>query len=172
MPTALLATAGTKTVPDISVGHALLQMVLALAVIVVSIVVLTKILARIRAGAKGPARRQGTKGLTVLSRQSLGKDLSIAAVKWGDRQVLVGISGSTITFLNDARSEEPLELETEPPAPAAGDTPAAPSAPAATTFSPALLAAAARQGGTPALAPARAGWGSLLDQLRDATARH
>lgn len=159
------AAAKVSTVPDVSVGHALLQMVLALAVIVGSIVLLSKFLGRLRNGAKAPrGRQQGTKGLTVLSRQSLGKDLSIAAVQWGGREVLVGISGSTITFLNDARAEEP-----------AGSMPGidstAPSLPseASLPFSPSLLAAA-RQ--VPALIPApSAERPSLLEQLRAATMR-
>ena len=169
MPIALVASTAVKPVADISVGHALLQMVLALAVIVGCILLLTKVLARIRGGTKVPTKRQhGTKGLTVLSRQSLGKDLSIAAVRWGDREVLVGISGSTITFLNDARAEE---RGTDG---LAGDPEAvlgravAPDAP----FSPALLAAAARGRHAPALAPVPTGRpASFLDHLRNATVR-
>lgn len=170
MPTALLATVAVKTVPDVSVGHALLQMVLALAVIVGSIVLLTKVLARIRSGAKASPRRQATSGLTVVSRQSLGKDLSIATVRWGGREVLVGISGSTITFLNDARFEEPT-----PGAALGVETPASLQATArpATAFSPALLAAAARGGAVPRLVPVpSSARPSLLEQLRDATLRH
>ncbi|MDA8034659.1 MAG: flagellar biosynthetic protein FliO [Actinomycetota bacterium] len=170
MPTNLLATAALKTVPDVSVGHALLQMVLALAVIVGSIVVLTKVLARIRGGAKVSNKRQATGGLSIVSRQSLGKDLSIATVKWNGREVLVGISGSTITFLNDARADEPASDEAPvPAAPASLQGIAGPSTP----FSPALLAAAARGGAMPRLVPAPPSARiSLLEQLRDATLRH
>lgn len=166
MPSALFAAASAKPVADVSVGHALLQMVLALAVIVGSILLLTKFLARIRGGGKlATKRQQGAKGLTILSRQSLGKDLSIAAVRWGDREVLVGISGSTITFLNDARADERSDSGL------AGDAEAAP-APAAAPFSPALLATVARGFTAPALAPAPSGRrGSFLEHLRDATVR-
>lgn len=170
MPTALLASTAVKTVPDVSVGHALLQMVLALAVIVGSIVLLTKVLARIRNGAKAPTKRQATNGLSIVSRQSLGKDLSIATVKWGGREVLVGISGSTITFLNDARVDEPpAEGAYVPETLASLPGSAVPSTP----FSPALLAAAARGGVVPRLVPApSSARPSLLEQLRDATLRH
>lgn len=168
MPAGLLGAARATTVPDISVGHALLQMVLALVVIIVCIVVLSKVLARIRSGSKAPARSKGTGGLTVLSRQSLGKDLSIAAIQWGDREVLVGISGSTITFLNDPRGDETVPATLPPPAGATEPLPAA----ATTPFSPALLAAAARGTTSTGLVPAHAQRrGSLLEQLRDATAR-
>ena len=170
MPTTLLAATAVKTVPDVSVGHALLQMVLALAVIVGSIVLLTKVLARIRSGAKAPGKRQATNGLSIVSRQSLGKDLSIATVKWGGREVLVGISGSTITFLNDARVDEPPAGDAAIPAAlSALPVSAGPSIP----FSPALLAAAARGGAMPQLVPApSSARSSLLEQLRDATLRH
>lgn len=103
------ATAAAKVspAPDISVGHVLLQMVLALAVVVGGIWGFSKILGKGRGkGAFGSlgGRRPATQELVVLSRQSLGKGLSIASVRWGDREVLVGISGTTITFLNGAES--------------------------------------------------------------------
>lgn len=103
------ATAAAKVspAPDISVGHVLLQMVLALAVVVGGIWGFSKILGKGRgkgAFASLGGRRPATQELVVLSRQSLGKGLSIASVRWGDREVLVGISGTTITFLNGAES--------------------------------------------------------------------
>ena len=180
------AASAVTTVPDVSVGHAILQMVLALAVIVGSILVLTKFLRRLRGGpgASRPGRGgRGTRGgtdvrdLVVLSRQSLGKDLAIAAVRWGGREVLVGIAGSTITFLDDARSEEPAA--TALAAPAATAAPGAPSASptlppttpqAVPAFSPAMLAAA-RQGTAANADTASDGRPSLLDQLRAATVR-
>ncbi len=181
------AASAVTTVPDVSVGHAILQMVLALAVIVGSILVLTKFLRRLRGGpgASRPGRggrvaRGGAdaRDRVVLSRQSLGKDLAIAAVRWGGREVLVGIAGSTITFLDDARSEEPAAS----PAPASLTAPVAGAAPplpdlqpapgpmAPAAFSPAMLAAA-RQGLPALVAPVADGRPSLLDQLRAATVR-
>lgn len=169
--------AATHTVPDVSVGHALLQMVLALAVIVACIYGLSKVLARMRSGpsARGP-KRQAKTGLSIISRQSLGKDLSIAAIKWGDREVLVGISGSTITFLNDARSgEEAGDLDADAAERSADPEPERPARRSA-PFSPALLANAATRRMTspsppPAMATVRASRPSLLEALRDATLR-
>jgi len=139
-------------------------------------------------------RRPATKGLCVLSRQSLGKDLSIAAVMWGDREVLVGISGSTFTFLNDARYEdvsvpdqggEPTVSDKVRPTSDIDDDldddlgDPSPSRPrllaeqGSSRFSPALLAAVAtRSGRAPAhLASDQGQRPSLLEALRDATSR-
>jgi flagellar biogenesis protein FliO len=98
----ILATAKVATLPDISIGHSLLQMGIALTVVVAAIWGLSKVLARLRGGAAATAKRRTTPGgLSIVSRQSLGKDLAIATVRWGEREVLVGIAGSTITFLDD-----------------------------------------------------------------------
>ena len=97
--------------------------------------------------------------LAALSRQSLGKGLSIAAVQWGGREVLVGISGTTITFLNDARGEGPPFADTPP---ALGPAPTTASDGAASE-STAALAVALR--GAPVAKR------SLIEQLREATVR-
>ena len=112
IPVLAAATGKVATLPDVSIGHSLLQMVIALAVVVACIWGLSKVLARLRGGAPAAGRRQGRQGgggLEVVGRQSLGKDLSIATVRWGGREVLVGISGSTITFLSEPGSGTPLE---------------------------------------------------------------
>ena len=162
MPTHLVAT---TTLPNVSVGHSLMQMVVALAVIVACIYGLSKVLHRMRSGPStrkslGPlrgTRREATKSLSVLSRQPLGKDLSIAAVRWGDQEVLVGIAGSTITFLNGTSSR---------PDGSGVNTP--------TADAPSALLAAAAERATMARAGATEDGGrpSLLDALRDATLRH
>jgi flagellar biogenesis protein FliO len=105
----MLAAAAAKTaagMPDISIGHAFFQMIIALAVIGGCAWGGTKMLARLRGGTNARTRPAATNGLTVLSRQPLGKGLQIAVVRWGEREVLVGISGTTITFLSDPRSDE------------------------------------------------------------------
>ncbi len=120
------------TAPDISVGHVLLQMVVGLVVVVGGIWGFSKLLGRGRRQGGLAARRSSGEQLVVLSRQSLGKGLSIAAVRWGDREVLVGIAGTTITFLDGGDPPEqhgeavpvygpPLE----PPAAARGEHPVA-----------------------------------------------
>lgn len=182
MPIHLLAA--TTTVPDVSIGHVLFQMVLALGVVVGGIYGLAKILARMRAGTARSggsrnARRATTRGLSVISRQSLGKDLSIAAVRWGEREVLVGISGSTITFLNDARGDE-VSASTVPDgadealdaANLSGGAPVPRKA--FTGFSPGQLAAAAtrRQDSSSLVPVGTTSRASVLDALRNATLRH
>ncbi len=166
-----LASAVVKTLPDVSVGHSLLQMVVALAVIVVSIWGLGKGLARMRGGASPSKRRTSGDGLAVVSRQSLGKDLSIATVRWGGREILVGIAGSTITFLNDPRNDG---------AAVGGAPDAADAAGAGAATSAAMCAAArstvARPDATRASVMSVAGAAperpaSLLDSLRNATLR-
>jgi flagellar biogenesis protein FliO len=104
----------SSTVPDISIGHAFFQMVIALAVIGACAWGGTKLLARLRGGNGARTRSAATNGLTVLSRQPLGKGLQIAVVRWGEREVLVGISGTTITFLSDPRVEEPQTAAVDP----------------------------------------------------------
>jgi len=179
-----LAAAAVKTLPDISIGHSLVQMVIALVVIVVCIWGLGKGLARMRGSAASPRRKTAGSGLQVVSRQSLGKDLSIATVRWGEREILVGIAGSTITFLNDPRADDTAHG----PATALPAEPSAESAAAATAlamFSAAALTSPAPRAAAPAdREPAMSSSGaigavgadggrpaSLLDTLRNATLR-
>jgi flagellar biogenesis protein FliO len=112
--------ATASTLPDVNIAHSLIQMVLALGVVVACIWGLSKVLARVKSGpkAKGPAskRRADPSGLQIISRQTLGKDLAIATVRWGEREVLVGIAGSTITFLNEPASDRPVEQPRREPA--------------------------------------------------------
>lgn len=106
----LLAAAhgGISTTPDVSVGHLLLQMVLALTVVVGGIWGLSKVMARTRrmGGGTAASGRRGPSlaGLTVLSRQHIGKGKSIAVVRAGDQSFLVGISDSGLTPLGELRS--------------------------------------------------------------------
>jgi flagellar biogenesis protein FliO len=94
------AAAKVATIPDVSVGHLLGHTVLALVVIVGGIWGVQKVWSRSkRRGANRPGRTHS--GLTVVSRHSLGKDQHLAVVRWGEREVLVGISGSTISFFDD-----------------------------------------------------------------------
>jgi len=168
--TATSAHGAATTMPDISVTHSLVQMGIALLVIVGCIWGLGKVLTRVRQGAPSAKRRSSSKsprssnGLTVLSRQSLGKDLSIASVRWGDREVLVGIAGSTITFLND------------PTGPADSDAGVAEGASAGiggpsngTDFG--SFQALVRPVVDPDVRIRRRGTPSIVEALRDATAR-
>jgi flagellar biogenesis protein FliO len=158
----ILATAKVATLPDISIGHSLLQMAIALTVVVASIWGLSKVLARLRGGAATTAKRRAAPGgLSIVSRQSLGKDLAIATVRWGEREVLVGIAGSTITFLDDAK-------DAPPPRPAGTQDPEAGGVD--DELDVARRARAARALRQPSV-PAGNRQHSLIDALRDATAR-
>jgi flagellar protein FliO/FliZ len=149
--------ATTTTAPDISIGHVLLQMVVALLIVVGGIWGFSKIMRR---GGRfgGPAGRSRHKtpvpGLTVLSRQTVGKGKSIAVVQAGSRRFLVGISESGLNPLGE------LEPGDDGPVPAGGDL--RPTTAAAGT------AGAFGAGGAVGIAGAAATW---LDSLREATVR-
>jgi flagellar biogenesis protein FliO len=107
----------TTTAPDISIGHVLLQMVIALLVVVGGIWGFSKIMRRGGrfGGTAGRGRHKApAPGLTVLSRQPIGKGKSIAVVQAGSRQFLVGISESGLNPLGEIEPNDD-------PGPAAGD---------------------------------------------------
>jgi flagellar biogenesis protein FliO len=94
----------TTTAPDISIGHVLLQMVIALLVVVGGIWGFSKIMRRGGrfGGTAGRGRHKApVPGLTVLSRQPIGKGKSIAVVQAGSRRFLVGISESGLNPLGE-----------------------------------------------------------------------
>lgn len=145
----MLASAST-TLPDVSVGHLLGQMVVAIAVIGGGIWIFGKFVQRRKAHQPLLSGRRPAPGLAVLSRTSLGKDQQLAVVRWGSREVLVGITGSTITFLPDgATTAEPADEELGAALAASGLSAAGP------------VPIEAPDGSRP----------SLLDQLRAATLR-
>lgn len=195
----VLAASHVSTLPDVSVGHLLTQSVLALMVIAGGLWALGKLYARRRSGRPLLGGAPQRSGLTVVSRQSLGKDHHLAVVRWGEREILVGISGSTITFLTEnsglpegsgpGPTTAPVALSDLAPARVAA-TPSATSsarvdngasAPSHAANSFLAVLAAMRNGaraedapGEPA-APSALGAeravAPLLERLRDATAR-
>jgi flagellar biogenesis protein FliO len=159
------------TAPNVSVAHALIQMVVALTVIIGSIYVLSKVLSRVRGGMPR-TKQKGAGGLQIISRQPLGKELSIATVLWNEREILVGIAGSNITFLNDARGEDPgSEIAPRRSGPAGLGEQQLPVAQHFADFSSTLLDAL-KPAGSPATISPIAHKPKLLDSLRDATLRH
>src|SRR6185437_1077058 len=86
--------ASTATGQDVSLGHVLLQMVIALGLVVGGF-----------GGTDRPrsrARQRGAvPGLTILSRQSIGKGKAIAVVRAGSRCFLVGISESGLNPIGE-----------------------------------------------------------------------
>ncbi len=171
-PAALVGAAGkVSTLPDVSVGHLFAQSVLALIVIAGGLWAVAKLYSRRRNGGVFARAGQPRSGLAVLSRQSLGKDHHLAVVRWGDREILVGIAGSNITFLSDAPGDAlacaaPLEPDAD-----GGAEERAPTPPLSS------LLAAMRPARPRALAGARAegsagmSYRPLLERLRDATER-
>ena len=158
MPDVLLAASTkTATLPDVSIGSLLGHTVLALVVIVGGLWGVQKIWAKNKQRGTRVARGGGrtTSGIQIVARHSLGKDQHLAVVLWGDREVLVGISGQTITFLED------------------GDRPAVPTeaGPEGTAVHRAVRSAfeATRQVAQSHVAPT--GSASVLERLRDLTAR-
>ncbi|MGH9082048.1 MAG: flagellar biosynthetic protein FliO [Acidimicrobiales bacterium] len=123
MTGALLAAShgAVTTAQDVSVGHVLLQMVLALVVVIGGIWGFGKIMGRRghnrRPGGRSRSRsRSEAHGLTVLSRQAVGKGKSIAVVQAGAQCFVVGIADSGLTPLGELR-----EVDADSDADAAGD---------------------------------------------------
>ena len=119
----LVASQSTTTAPDISIGHVLLQMVIALLIVVGGIWGFSKIMRRGGrfGGTPGRGRHKApAPGLTVLSRQPIGKGKSIAVVQAGSRRFLVGISESGLNPLGE------IEPNDEPVSPAGNPRPASP----------------------------------------------
>jgi flagellar biogenesis protein FliO len=151
----LIASQSTTTAPDISIGHVLLQMVIALLIVVGGIWGFSKIMRRGGrfGGTAGRGRHKApVPGLTVLSRQPIGKGKSIAVVQAGSRRFLVGISESGLNPLGE------IEPNDEP-APAGGDRLAANGM------------AANGMAGDPRPTSGIAAAASWLDGLREATVR-
>jgi len=124
----LLAASHVAATPDISIGHLLVQMVVAMGIIVGGIWGLSKLVGRSRAAGRSAGRKAGTflrpraadHGLTVLSRQPLGKGKCLAVVQVGTQQFLVGIADSGLTPLGELHGNERNEMASAPPA---GSTP-------------------------------------------------
>lgn len=123
----LLATSGVSAAPDISIGHLLLQMVVAMVLVVGGIWGFGKLMGRSRAAGRNAGRaagglfrarsgsRSNEEGLTILSRQPVGKGKYIAVVQVGGQQFLVGIGDSGLTPLGELRAGDPEPApDTEP----------------------------------------------------------
>lgn len=197
-PATLLAAAHSSvtTAQDVSIGHILLQMALALGLIVGGIWGLGKIMGRGRGKRRTGARNRGrADGLTILSRQMIGKGKSIAVVQAGEQCFLVGIGEAGLTPLGELTTtsgasgpEGGVVPDVVAPAPApAMPTPmtlaslapldlagldlsalarSAPTATAATTGNGAVVTGAPAP--TAGGAPSMRAW---LDNLREATVR-
>ncbi len=108
MGAVLLASTKTALAPDVSVGHLLIQMVVALLIVVGAIWALGKLAGRTRGARRSP--KQST-GLQVLSRQSIAKGKSMAVVEVENQRFLVGISGAGFTALGELKGEDATDGE-------------------------------------------------------------
>lgn len=150
--TAVLAAAhaGVSTAQDISIGHVLLQMVVALGIVLGGIWGFGKVMGRSSRGRRAGARGRGrpNDGLRVLSRQQIAKGKSIAVVQAGDQCFLVGVADSGLTPLGELRraaggTDAEAEVA-EPTLPATGR--AGPGAPITATTAPDVPAGSAGVG--------------------------
>lgn len=100
------AHGGVSTTQDVSIGHLLLQMVVALGIVIGGIWGFGKVMGRTRARRSGGSGRgrAAAEGLHVLSRQQIGKGKSIAVVQAGGQCFLVGIADSGLTPLGELRA--------------------------------------------------------------------
>ena len=139
---------------DVSVFALLARLVISLGVVLALMWVAAKLLARSGGGRRGP-RVARPVPISVLARQSLGKNSSVAVVHAAGKALIVGITDSQVTLLAEG-DVEVTEETTEDPATtitaAARTRPpwAAPGTPGAAAFSP---------------------WTAMLETLRDRTAR-
>lgn len=156
-----------------SIVGSLFRMVVALALVIAVIWIATKVLTAMRSGKIGNPRARGhqaSQGLSVISRQSLGRGLQLAVVRWGDREVLVGIAGQTITFLNDLSRDQATNGTGDEGRSASVPFPLNGAFPMNSTF-PAGGAFPANSPFPENGEPER-DRSSLIDRLRDATARN
>ncbi len=151
-PIGLLAAAGASAAaPDLSIGHLLLQMVVAMVLVVGGIWGFGKLMGRSRVAGRNAGRaaggffrsrlvgREPAAGLTVLSRQPVGKGKFLAVVQVGAQQFLVGIADSGLTPLGELHAGDPEPVPDEEPLPVAAHHGVVPGPSA--EFGPAELAA-------------------------------
>jgi flagellar protein FliO/FliZ len=98
----------------------------------------------------GPTNRRPGAGVQVelLARRTMARNASIAVVRVGDRSMVVGITDHFITKLDEANIQEVVDIQD------AGTTRTVP----------------AGDGSSPKVTPGNP-WKTMLDQLRDKTAR-
>lgn len=100
-------------------SHLLLQMVVAMVLVVGGIWGFGKIMGRSRAAGRNagraaggflrtrPGSRDQVQGLTILSRQPVGKGKYLAVVQVGAQQFLVGIADAGLTPLGELHADDP-----------------------------------------------------------------
>ncbi|MGH9087956.1 MAG: flagellar biosynthetic protein FliO [Acidimicrobiales bacterium] len=170
-PAVLAAAHGAATTgQDLSIGHVLLQMVVALGIVIGGIWGLGKCIHRSgrggRAAGAGKARGSGKgraaeHGLRVLSRQTVGKGKSIAVVQAGDQCFLVGIADSGLTPLGELKPAGADDDDDGGEEPAAGRPAISSSVPAASDLAGGTAWGTPATGGTPPLALAPLDFGSI-----------
>jgi flagellar biogenesis protein FliO len=173
---ALVAAATMSTEP--SIGSSLLHMVLGLGGVILAILVVSKITQAIRGGGRGRTRSLGGGGgapsarLEIIARQTLGKGVQVAVVRYGDKEVLVGIAGQNVTFYEEGatviEAPRPVASEVHHEAIAHATATHSGARPASRDASLADLEAMLRHGG---LGSGQSSAVTLLERLRAATER-
>ena len=139
---------------DVSIFALMARLVVSLGVVLGLMWVAAKLLQRQTGGSRG-GRLARTTPISVLARQSLGKNSSVAVVHAAGKALIVGITDSQVTLLAEGTieelTEEPQDPATTITAAAGTRAPwAAPRTPGAAAFSP---------------------WTAMLETLRDRTTR-
>lgn len=138
----------------VSVAGLLLQMVIGLGVVLAAIAVISR-LVKGRGGRIGVSLGRRPALINVVGRQALGKGISLAVVKIGERAFLLGVTPNSVRQLSELSAEELSDPE-----------PAEPASPlVSSTHWP---MAGGRRHSQGQQSPT---WMSTLDHLRDLTAR-
>lgn len=107
--------AGQKEAPSVSAGHMLVQLLLGLGVVVGLLYLGTKVVRGRSSGSglgQAAGRRRGV--VTLLGRQTLGKGVSVAVVKVGERAYLLGVTPTAVRRLGEADAAGLVELADAP----------------------------------------------------------
>ena len=139
---------------DVSIFALLARLVVSLGVVLGLMWLAAKLLARQSGGGRS-ARLAKVSPISVLARQSLGKNSSVAVVHAAGKALIVGITDSQVTLLGEGSIEVVEEEDVDP---------ATTITAAARTRSP---WAAPRNPGAAAFSP----WTAMLETLRDRTTR-
>lgn len=131
------------------------RMILVLGLIIGILFLLARLVQKFQAGAGGPLGVKQPGRIDVLSRRSLGKNVSVMVVRVAHHTFLVGQSAQQITLLAELEGDEWVEAQ---PATAITDS-----------KSDRILAPRTALG-TGGYSPGA--WDALIDRLREMTVRH
>ena len=117
--TAAQSEAGVTTAQETGVIGAIVKMISALVVVIVSVYVGIYLLKRLT--QKRPGQNTKTDVLEILQTTHIGPHKAISLVKVGKRSVLVGVTDSQISTLTELDEVETQEVYAQAPSQEAGD---------------------------------------------------